>query len=378
MDDGEPTVTTTEHAESVSAILAGDEASTGKGAGVEDAASPGDARSRPGIHTVFGRFLAASVRNWSGVYVAIGLVILFGAVEPKTFLTVATFRNTAAAGAITAITSLGLLFPVMAGEFDLSIGYLIGSSGVLAAWLMGIEHAGLPVVFLLALLFGLAIGVVNAVLVILLKINSFIATLAMGSLLTAFTLAVSHDTEITGVTTLFTRITDGTFLSVPVDVVYTLVIAIIAWYVTEHTPVGRRLYALGGGRSAARLAGVRVNGLLVGAFAVSALLAAVGGLMATGQVAVGSPTIGPSYLLAVFAAVFLGATQVRPGRPNVWGTLIAVYVLGLGVTGLQLAGQSAWVTNLFNGCALIIAVGLANVKRRARPKTVGAEGGKQR
>lgn len=149
-------------------------------------------------------------------------------------------------------------------------------------------------------------------------------------------------------------------------VYYLLVLAIVIWFVLEHTPVGRRVYATGGGADAARLAGVRTSRVIFAAFVASAVIASLAGVLQTASIGTGDPNIGPSYLLPAFAAAFLGSTQIKPGRFNVWGTVLAVYVLATGVKGLQLAGAPFWLPDLFNGVALLLAVGLSGLPRRAR------------
>jgi ribose transport system permease protein len=142
-------------------------------------------------------------------------------------------------------------------------------------------------------------------------------------------------------------------------VFYLLGISIVMWFVLNHTPVGRRIYATGGSREAAMLAGVRTERIILGSFLVSGALAALAGILLTASLASASPTLGPNYLLPAFAAVFLGSTQITPGRFNVLGTLLAVYVLAMGVKGLQLLGAPVWTPDLFNGVALLVAVGLS-------------------
>ncbi|MFJ8025701.1 hypothetical protein [Streptomyces sp. NPDC096311] len=142
-----------------------------------------------------------------------------------------------------------------------------------------------------------------------------------------------------------------------------LVLAGVIWFVLEHRPVGRYMYATGSNAEAARLAGVRTNRVIFGTIVCTALIATIAGIVVTSRIATGSPTIGPPYLLPAFAAAFLGSTQIRQGRFNVLGTLIAVYALATGVKGLQLAGAPFWLPDLFNGIALLVAVALS-VRRR--------------
>ena len=153
----------------------------------------------------------------------------------------------------------------------------------------------------------------------------------------------------------------------PVVTVYLAVVALLAWYVIEHTPAGRRMHATGASPDAARLAGVSTQRYTFAAFVASGVIASLAGLLLLGKIGQVAAAVGAPYLLPMFAACFLGTTQLKPGRFNVWGTVLALYLLAVGVTGLQLAGGSLWITDMFNGVALVVAVAVAVVleKRRA-------------
>ena len=138
-----------------------------------------------------------------------------------------------------------------------------------------------------------------------------------------------------------------------------VLIGVAIYILIEYLPVGRYLYASGGNPVAARLAGVRVDRIVYGSLVASSLVAGITGVVLAARIGTASPDIGPSYLLPAFSAVFLGSTQIKPGRVNVLGTLIAIYLLATGVKGLQLAGAPSYTDDLFNGLALIIAVALA-------------------
>jgi len=151
------------------------------------------------------------------------------------------------------------------------------------------------------------------------------------------------------------------YLGLPVYFYLMLLCALIIWYVLEHTPLGRYLFATGGNLEAARLSGLSTDTLRWGTLVASALIAGFAGLVHTWKVGTYSSSIGPGYLFPAIAAVFFGASQLK-GRPNVWGTLIALYALAFGVKGLQLTFSSgtAWIEPLFEGVSLLVAVALAS------------------
>lgn len=308
-----------------------------------------------------------SPKRISGIYVW-AAVILFFSLATSTFFNSITLRTVATEQAVTAIAALGLTVALAAGVFDLSISAMIGLANIVVAEFMARD--GIPIVpaILLTLAIGAAVGVVNGLLVVKARIDPFIATLGTQSILTAGILLTSGNENVLGIPPGFLKIATTEVLKIPLPVIYVVVLALVMWYVLEWTPIGRRLYATGGNREVARLAGVRTDAFVIGAFVCSGMIAAAAGVLVVATIGTGSSEVGPSYLLPCFAAGFLGATQFRPGRFNVWGTVLAVYLLATGVKGLVLMGAAEWVPDLFNGLALIIAVGLSGLQVSARVK----------
>jgi ribose transport system ATP-binding protein len=315
-----------------------------------------------------------SFQNFSAIYILIALIILFGISMPATFLTTTTLRTLLAQQAVTAMLSVGLVVALAAGVFDLSIAGTLGLSAIVVTKLMVSAGVTPSLAIIVALCVGILIGATNSLLIVVFRIDSFIATLAMQSVLAAMVLAVSGNEPAVGVPDTFSVLGSAAPLWIPLPVWYLISVALVAWYVLEHTATGRRIYATGGGREAARLAGVNVNRVVVGSLLTASIVAAFSGIVVTARLGAGSPAIGPSYLLPAYAAAFLGATQIHRGRFNVWGTVLAVYVLAVGVKGLQLAGAPFWIPDLFNGVALALAVGLSGIQARARRRRVPSGG----
>jgi ribose transport system permease protein len=283
---------------------------------------------------------------------------------PDTWTQWLTHRSVLNQNAILVVVALGLLVPLAAGVFDLSIGAAVSTGAVLSGWALVEQQWSIPAAILLALAAGLLIGFVNGFLVVKIRIDSFIATLGMSSILTAFTVWLSKNRSILGFPPEFKRLTSALVWGVNRTVVFALVVAFVLWYVLEHTALGRYLFATGGAREAARLAGVQTDRYVWGAMVASSTTAALAGVLLASQFGSTQSQSGAVYLLPAFAAAFLGATQFKR-RFNVWGTLLAVFVLQSGVKGLQLAGVgAAWVENLFFGAALIIAVGLSSYRKK--------------
>jgi ribose transport system permease protein len=329
---------------------------------------------------------ARSTRQWrrslafsniGAVYVWLLIILVFGIWVPNTFLTHTTFNQILNNNAVTGLMALCVVIPLAARVFDLSIAFTMTLSGVTVAHFVAHTSVGVVPAVALALGAALAIGLINGVVVVGLGVDSFIGTLATGSLIKAFITMVTNDQSITGVKLLqtpFSSIAQTDIAGLTLPVLYLLLIAGAIWFVLEHTATGRRLYATGFNPDAARLQNVTTDRLRFLSLVTSALLAGVAGIVFTSAIGSGSPTAGDPYLLAAYAAAFLGATQLRGGRFNAWGTVIAVLLLGTGTTGLALASTPQWSTSVFTGLVLIVALavtsGRVRIPQRLRRRAV--------
>jgi ribose transport system permease protein len=306
---------------------------------------------------------ALSFRNISAIYLFVAVFIVFSLWIPEQFLNGDVWRTLLDANAVSALVAVAVVIPLAAGAFNLAIGAEVGLGAILVAWLLS-KH-GVPMVpaIVLTLLAGCGIGLVNGLLIVRARIDSFIATMAMTSILSALIAWISNSQQILGLATSFQDIARTEVFGITLPVYIMAMTAIVVWYVLERTPVGRRVYATGGNLEAARLAGVRTSAVIVTSLVACGVLTAMCGVLTSSRIGNGDPTIGPEFLLPAFAAAFLGSTQFRRGRFNVWGAVVAVYVLATGIKGLQLAGAPVWIPDAFNGVALLLAVGLANYER---------------
>jgi ribose transport system permease protein len=319
------------------------------------------------------------IRRASAVVLGVAFAVIFGILEPETFLSMTTLRLVLSQQVVIGLLAIGALIPLVAGSFDLSIGGTLSLSLVMVTWMSVHTHLNMALVALMAIGACLVAGWINGFVVVRLHVNSFIATLAMSEVLAAISLLVSANSQFAGrFSSTFESFGQHLVFGIQIDVIYLFVIAAVVWYVLEHTPVGRYLYATGGNEEAARLAGLRTHRLTWGALVVSAGISGLAGVVLATNVGIYSNSYGPPLLFPVFAAVFFGATQIKT-RPNVWGTLIAMYALAFGVQGIQLgsSGQSYWVTPMFNGVALLIAVSFASqqgvLRLRRRAKSASGE-----
>ncbi|WP_192582974.1 ABC transporter permease [Streptomyces albicerus] len=302
---------------------------------------------------------ALSFRNIGAVYVWLVIVLLFSVWVPETFPTAITVKQVLNGNAVAGLVALSVVLPLAARVFDLSVAYTMSLTSVLTAYFMVTAGLGPGTAIALAMTAALLIGVINGIVVVLLRVDSFIATLATGALIQSLITMVANDSSITGVQLLakpFASIAQLDAGGITLPVLYLLLAATAIWFLLEHTASGRRLYATGFNTDAARLQGVRTDRLRFLTLVASALLSGFAGIVFASSVGSGSPTAGTPYLLSAYAAAFVGATQLRAGRFNAWGTVLAVLLLGTGITGLGLATSAQWAASLFTGSVLIVAL----------------------
>lgn len=292
------------------------------------------------------------------------LIVVFGIVRPEAFLSWANFATILGSQAVLVVATLGLIIPLTAGDFDLSVASVLTLASMMLAVLN--VNLGVPIelAILAALGMGLATGLVNGFFIIVFRIHSLIVTLGVGTFLHGITLWISHSMTISGIDfRLVNAVIVSRFLGVPLAFYYALLLCVVIWYVFSYTAIGRRLLFVGRGREVARLSGIRVDRVRLGCLVVSSLLGAIAGILYAGTTGAADPSSGMNYLLPAFAAAFLGATSIAPGRFNPWGSTIAVYFLVTGITGLSILGIDTFVQDLFYGGALVLAVTLSQLVR---------------
>ena len=270
------------------------------------------------------------------------VIIVFGAVRPNTFLTWGNFSAILGSQAVLVVVALGLTLSLTAGDYDLSIASVLSLAGTVLAVLNA--RNGVPIGWAIAaaLAVGAAVGFINGFFVIFFRINSMIVTLGIGTFVHGVTLWLGDQETISGVSSgLVEAVIVRRLFGVPLSFYYALALCVLIWYVFSYTVLGRRLLFVGRGREIARLSGI----------------------LSVGTVAAADPNSGLSFLLPAFAAAFLGATSINPGRFNPWGTTISVYFLVTGITGLSILGVSTFIQDLFYGGALVVSVTLSQIVR---------------
>lgn len=295
------------------------------------------------------------------------LIVGFSLALPDTFPTMLNLRSIVSDKAIIALLSLAAMIPMVTGKIDLTVGYGIVLWHVLAISLQTVSGLPWPVAVLIVVLLSAATGLFNGLLVEVARIDAFIATLGTGTILYALALWWTGGRQVVGVLPKEFLALNGTFVfGLPITGYYVIALAVVMWFVLEHVPLGRYLYAIGANPKAAALNGIPVERFTMMAFIASGTLTGIAGVLLAAKLRIGQASVGLEFLLPALVGAFLGSTTIKPGRVNVWGTVVGVVILAAGIAGIQQIGGSFWVEPLFNGVTLLVAIGIAGYAQRRR------------
>jgi len=322
-------------------------------------------------------FATRVLKQYSLVFLLIASFVLYSTWNKTSavFLTGDSLRVMVGGQAVIGVLTLGILVTMVAGNFDLSVGNIAGLASVMTASMYANHGWNMWLGILFGVALGAFVGGINGFLVTLLRVDPFIITLGTASAILGFVDWYSKDQSIVnGIPQPLVHFGRDNFAGVP-DIVWVLgVVAVVIYYLLEHTPYGRNLHAIGSNRAAARLVGIRVERSIFLAFTINGFFAGVAGVLLLARAGAGNPQIPPTLALTALAGAFLGAASFKVGRLNVPGTIVALLFLAVNITGLTLAGVANWINELFTGLSLIFAIALAavlakepKVKRSSEP-----------
>ena len=301
-----------------------------------------------------------------GLTVALILVFSLLPATRDTFPTLANLQATIGSQSVLAMVAIAALIPLICGQYDFSVGATMGLASVYAATVLS-SGAPIVVALLLAIGIGSAVGVVNGALVTRLRVSSVVTTLGTAVIIRGIVTAHTSGVSIlSGIPSGLTDFGTGTFLGIPRTAYVAIAIALIISYVLSFTPYGRYTQAVGSNTVAARLVGLPVNRLTWASFIFAGAIAGAAGLLQVAVSGGGNPQVGDNFTLPAIAAAFLSVAAIKPGRFNVWGTMVAILFLASLNSGLNLAGASSYVNDFANGTALICGVALAGLFGRHR------------
>lgn len=299
------------------------------------------------------------------------VVVVFStlATTSSTFTSPENIRNVLGDQAVLGVLAIASILPLVVGHFDLSVGAQASITQIAVAAAM--SKYGVPMVpaVLIGIAFGAFIGLVNGVLVAKVRVNALITTLGTATVIAGLiSLYTKGTTIVEGISPKLIEIGQGNWLGIPRTTFFLLAVAALVAYVLGSTVYGRRLRLVGSNPAAARLVGLSIDRLVLSTFVFTGALAGVAGALLVARNGNANPASGNEYTLLAVAAAFLGATSIKPGQFNVLGTLIAIFFLAFSVNGLNLAGVDPWINDVFNGTALVVAVGLSAVFARQRQR----------
>lgn len=298
--------------------------------------------------------------------VAVGIYVGFALALPGSYATTANTRSMLDTESVSLLLTFAVLFPLRSGDFDLSIASNMVFCSALLGELTTSTKLGWGEATVIALAVGTMIGALNAFFIVVLDINAFIVTLGAMTVLDGLSFGITGGNVVVGLPAGLLNFGRYQLATLPLAVWYGWILMLALWYIFEYTPFGRYLLFVGGNRDAARLSSVPVKRTRYLAFVCSGMLSAFAGVILAAKLGSVDPTVAASFLLPPYAAAFLGTTVIQVGRFNVIGSVIGAYLLIFGITGLLLEGAAPWVSDVFNGGALIAAVTFARLVRHKR------------
>ena len=297
---------------------------------------------------------------------AIFLIVLFSVAAPS-FASLLTVQAIVASKSKIALLALAATITMIVGKIDLNVGFGIVLWHILAISLQVTYGFSWPAAVAIVIVLSALYGLLNGILVALADIDSFVATLGSGTTLYAVALWHSGGRQIVGdLPESFMMLHQFDIMGIPIAAAYVIALALVLWLITEHTPLGRCMYATGGNPTAATLNGIPVRRYVIGAFIASSVITGATGVLVAAEQGVGQASVGMDFLLPSLVGAFLGSTTIRPGRVNVWGTMVGICVLAVGIAGIQQFGGAFWVEPLFNGATLLLSISFAGYAQRRR------------
>ena len=300
----------------------------------------------------------------------VAMIMAFSVLSPKAFPSFANFTNVLNQTSLVMILAGGLTLAVIVGELDLSVGFGASLHGILVTGLIVHDKIPIPVAILIVVAAGALIGLVNGFIVTKMRVNSVIATLGTGTIITGLAFAYSAGVPIVaGVPEGFLQLSLGRWLwGIPNNIVVMAVVLGALWVLVEKTALGQEIQAVGGNANAARLAGINVDRVKILGFVIAGMCSALTGILLASRLGSGTASAADSYLLTAFAAVFLGSATLRDGEFHVFGTFIGALIIAVGFNGLNIFGAPTFSQYVFQGAILIVAVGLSSLGRMLAEK----------
>lgn len=314
----------------------------------------------------FGAWFSQMLTRYGLLWLCLLLVVIFS-LTTESFASMLTLNAILESKSKIALLALAATTTMIVGKIDLNVGFGIVLWHILVITLQLQYGFSWQMAIFIVLVVAALYGLLNGILVALADIDSFVATLGSGTVLYAIALWHSGGRQIVGeLPDEFLAINSTEVFGLPISAFYVLGLALVMWFITEHTPTGRCMYAVGGNPTAAHLNGISIKKYTIVPFVISSVITAFTGVLISAQQGVGQASVGMDYLLPALVGAFLGSTTIKPGRINVWGTVVGIAILAIGISGIQQFGGAFWVEPLFNGATLLLSITIAGYAQRKR------------
>lgn len=293
----------------------------------------------------------------------IALVVVLTIMKPS-FVSARNLTNILKQSSINGILAFGMMFVIISGGFDMSVGSTLAFAGILAA-MLGQGQVPLIVPLIVAMVAGLAVGILNGVGIAVGNLPAFIMTLGTQTGIRGLALLVCGGNPVTGLSEQYRAVAAGTVLGIPNLALFLIVVIIVCSFVATKTVYGRRVYSCGGNVQAARVAGINTSFIRVSTFAIAGMLAGLCGFLMTSRVTIGQPTAGESYEMDAITACVVGGVSMSGGVGKPWGVIIGTLLITVIANGLDILGVSAYWQKIVKGLIIVGAV-LIDVKGKGR------------
>lgn len=304
----------------------------------------------------------ANISKYKSLIGLVLLCIVITIVTPN-FLSISNITNVFTQVSVNAIIAIGMTFVILTGGIDLSVGSTLAISGAVGASIVK-STGNVFLAIIVAAVIGIAVGLINGLLVSKGKLQAFIVTLATMTIFRGATLVFTDGNPISKLPEAFVKIGNGKLGFMPIPVIITIIIAIIAVYALSQTRFGRYLYALGGNEDASRLSGINTDKIKTLVYVVSGFASAIAGVIITSRIGSASPNAGTGFELDAIAAVVIGGTSLAGGEGTITGTLIGALIIGVLNNGLNLMNVSPFYQSIVKGLVILIAVLLDKKSRK--------------
>lgn len=291
------------------------------------------------------------------------VIVVIACLKPK-FLGLENILNVLRQSSINGLLAIGMTFVVLTGGIDLSVGSIVGASGIFAALLA--QNHNLPwfIPVFAGVAIGFVLGSINGFIIAVLKVPAFIATLGMLSVARGITYMASDARPVPGLSEGFLKIGGGSFLGVPIPVYILVGVLIICFLLLYRCPYGRYVFATGGNAMAARVSGVKVKTIIWSAYMIAGTLSGLAGVILTSRVTSGLAASGQNYETDAIAAVVIGGTSLAGGRGRLWGTIIGFLIMAVMNNGLDMMAVSSYWQLVIKGTIIVVAVMLDSLNEQ--------------